>query len=179
MSVTTERLDLIPGTLEMARAEVFERAALPGLVGAELPSAWPPPLNDDDSMRWFMRAAEEPGFQPGWGMWYVVLRQADGRTPTIIGTCGCKTAPVDGEVEIGYSLDPEYQRQGYGSEAVTGLLQWIFEHPEVSSVIAETFPDLLGSIGVLKRNGFALVDGASEPGAIRFRLDRSNTERRM
>ncbi|HCU11539.1 MAG TPA: hypothetical protein DGB72_05365 [Gemmatimonadetes bacterium] len=39
--------------------------------------------------------------------------------------------------------------------------------------IAETLPELEGSIGVLRKCGFTLIDGGSEPGVIRFELDRA------
>jgi RimJ/RimL family protein N-acetyltransferase len=43
----------------------------------------------------------------------------------------------------------------------------------VRRVIAETLPEREGSIGVLRKCGFTLIDGGSEPGVIRFELDRA------
>jgi RimJ/RimL family protein N-acetyltransferase len=42
----------------------------------------------------------------------------------------------------------------------------------VRRVIAETLPELAGSIGVLRRCGFRLLGEGSEPGVIRFELRR-------
>jgi hypothetical protein len=42
----------------------------------------------------------------------------------------------------------------------------------VRRVIAETLPDLVGSIGVLRRRGFRLKGEGSEAGVIRFELTR-------
>ena len=46
-----------------------------------------------------------------------------------------------------------------------------FADPRVTSVIAHTFPELVGSIGVLERTGFRLEEGASDPddpGSVRY-----------
>ena len=74
----------------------------------------------------------------------------------------------EGMVEIGYSILANYQRRGFASEAVRGLLDNAYAHGDVTSVIAETLPELEPSIGVLRNAGFELVGDGSEPGVIRF-----------
>jgi len=80
-----------------------------------------------------------------------------------------KGEPRDGTVEIGYSILPAFQRSGYASEAVAALVEWAFADARVERVIAETFPELAGSIGVLRKTGFHSCEGASEPGLLRFK----------
>lgn len=48
--------------------------------------------------------------------------------------------------------------------------------PTVDIVVAETLPDLVPSIGVLAKLGFALVDTDSEAGVVRYELGRSASE---
>jgi RimJ/RimL family protein N-acetyltransferase len=67
---------------------------------------------------------------------------------------------------------PDFRRQGYATEAAAGLIARAFAHPAVGRVIAETFPELPASIGVLRRLGFSPVDGGSEPGVLRYELPR-------
>lgn len=53
------------------------------------------------------------------------------------GLAGFKGFPdQNGQVEIGYGIDPDYQRQGYMTEAVQCLINWAFEEPTCLSVVA-------------------------------------------
>jgi RimJ/RimL family protein N-acetyltransferase len=80
-----------------------------------------------------------------------VRRLADGMA---IGGVGCKGAPDDrGRVEIGYGLAESARGQGYATEAVLGLLDWLAEQG-VSEVVAECDPGNAPSIAVLRRCGF-------------------------
>jgi RimJ/RimL family protein N-acetyltransferase len=67
---------------------------------------------------------------------------------------------------------PLFQKSGYATEAVTGLLDWMFEHAEVERVIAETLPELHPSIRVLEKTGFVSIGKGSEEGVLRFELTR-------
>jgi len=158
---------LVVATVEIARAN--DRARLSELLNADVPEEWPPPLNDDASAKFFADyLAANPG-AVGWALWYLVL-EAPRRV--VIGNAGFKGKPFDGTVEIGYSIVPEFQRQGYASEAVEALIAWAFGNPGVKRVIAETLPDLHASQSLLRKLGFARIPGAGEPGALRFEKSR-------
>jgi RimJ/RimL family protein N-acetyltransferase len=75
-------------------------------------------------------------------------------------------------VEVGYGIVRDQHRQGYASEATRGLLARAFASPEVTRVTAETYPELVGSIGVLRRCGFRFIGEGSEPGVIRYEITR-------
>ena len=107
-----------------------------------------------------------------WWLYFVVLPQAhDGRT--LIGSVGYKGPPSDdGMVEVGYGIVRDRHRQGYASEAARGLIARAFASPDVTRVTAETYPELVGSIGVLRRCGFRFVGEGSEPGVIRYEITR-------
>ena len=171
MPIRTERLDLVPGTFEILEAELRGRAPLAKLLDIEVPESWPPPLYDADAIRWMLgRLGEEPGFE-AWGFRYFVLRGEAGSVA--VGAGGYKGPPTDdGTVEIGYSILPEYQRRGFASEAVEGLVARAFEDSRASRVLAETLPDLSPSIGVLEKTGFKLLGDGSEPGVIRYGRER-------
>ena len=162
--IFTTRLRLVPATPDIARAELEGSAAFAALLAADVPAGWPPPLNDHDSMTFFLGLAES---SPGWGAWYFVLGK------DLIGNGGFKGPPdADGVVEIGYSIIPEHHRRGFASEAMEALIRWAFSHGEVSRVVAHTFPNLAGSIGVLARLGFRPAGEGEEAGTIRFELVR-------
>jgi RimJ/RimL family protein N-acetyltransferase len=175
VQIETERMTLIPATLPMLRAELTRPEEFSRLLEAEVASPWPPPLNNEASNQWMIRQLEQNPETGGWGMWYYLLRRSGGQRPILIGNGGYKGAPTsDGTVEIGYSIVESYQRKGLGSEAARGLVDHAFRDPSVKRVIAETFPHLVPSIGVLMKNGFHLTGLGSEEGAIQFELKRKN-----
>jgi ribosomal-protein-alanine N-acetyltransferase len=76
-------------------------------------------------------------------------------------------------VEVGYGIVRDQHRHGYASEAAGGLLARAFASPDVTRVTAETYPELVGSIGVLRRCGFRFIGEGSEPGVIRYEITRA------
>ncbi len=173
LTIATDRLELVAGTVDTARAEIDDPAAVFRLLGAERPADWPPPLNDAESMTFFLSGLEKGPELVGWLTWYVALGQRRRGRRVIIGNIGFKGRPdPDGTVEIGYAMRPTFQGRGYATEAVHGLVTWAFSQPGVRRVAAETFPDLTPSIRVLEKNGFHPAGPGSEPGAIRFVLEK-------
>lgn len=170
--IATERLELVPATLELTRAALESERALAAGLGAFVPATWPPEFLDQPSLEFTLDRLGEGAQQAGWWLHFVVLTHgATGRT--LIGSAGYQGPPSpDGTVEVGYGIVREHQRQGYGSETVRGLLAHAFAVPAVQRVIAETLPDLTPSIGVLCKCGFRLIGDGSEPGVIRFELTR-------
>jgi [ribosomal protein S5]-alanine N-acetyltransferase len=172
--VVTERLEIVPATIETTRAALAGEHALAASLQAVVPTSWPPEYLDSSSLKFTLdRLAEGPG-QDGWWLHYVILPYAmAGRT--LIGSAGYKGPPSsDGTVEVGYGIVRDHQRKGYASEAVRGLLENAFSFPAVRRVIAETLPALVPSIGVLRKCGFTLVGEGLEPGVIRFELMRAD-----
>lgn len=171
MILTTARLELVLATPERIRADLQSRDALAEQLNARVPSSWPPELYDRQAAEWAIRYAETNPTLGRWGMYYILDPAAAGG-PTVAGLAGFKGAPADGAVEVGYSILPEFRRRGYASEAVGALVQLAFAHQEVTLVIGETLPSLVGSISVLERNGFRFAGPGSEEGVIRYELRR-------
>lgn len=166
--IRTARLDLIPATTDLVRADLAGREALAAALGVAVPEGWPPELFDEPALRFTLDRLEEESAQAGWWLYYVVRR--DG--PVLVGVVGYKGPPERGEVEIGYGVVPEHQGRGYATEASAALVTRAFAQPEVDAVIAETLPELVPSIGVLEKLRFGFVGEGSEPGVIRYRLER-------
>jgi len=174
LKIRTERLELIPATVELLSAEMENLPLFREKLGAEVPATWPPDLYDRPAQEFTLTYLKENKDGVGWMLWYLVLNNVNENSTALIGTCGYKGKPsADGTVEIGYSVLPEHQRKGYASEAVQALLAHAFSCREVTRVIAETYPELTPSIRVLEKNGFVLIGNGSEPGVIRFELPRT------
>jgi RimJ/RimL family protein N-acetyltransferase len=166
--LTTRRLLLRSATPELAAADLRSRSDFSRLLDAHIPEDWPPPLNDDNSKAFTLNYLERNPDAAGWSTWYFLLPgEMNGRSQAI-GIGGFREKPSQGTVEVGYSIIPDYQRLGFASEAVAGLVGWAFSHPEVQLVTAETLPSLFASIRVLERNGFHLIGEGSEEGVIRY-----------
>lgn len=164
--ILTPRLELVLATPEMLRADLAGPAALGEALGATVPvPGWPPGEWDAPAVRWMLGQVES-GVSPGvWGAWYY-LRAED---RLLVGAGGYKGAPDEsGTVEIGYSVVESVRRRGYATEAALGLTARAFADPSVRRVIAETFPHLVASLGVLRRLGFSPAEAASEEGAVRL-----------
>lgn len=83
--------------------------------------------------------------------WIVVLKEEK----CIIGGIMIKGVPNDkGEVILGYGTDKNYQSKGYMTEALKGLIKWIFQNPDVLSIIADTDKNNIPSHRVLEKSGF-------------------------
>lgn len=170
----TIRLTLYGATVSMARAAAHDVAQLAELIDARVPRAWPPPLMED-TLRFTAETLEAHPEQAGWWAWYFVRTE----DRTIVGAGGLKGPPLlDGTVEIGYSLFEAFHLRGYGTEAAGGLIEWAFSHPEVTRVIAETYPELTASIRVMEKNGLRFSGPGSEDRVIRFELAREVHEAR-
>ena len=171
--IVTERLELVPATMQRTRAALEGEPALAASLGASVPATWPPEFLDPPSLEFTLDRLAVGPEQAGWWLHFVVLAHgASGRT--LIGSAGYKGPPSpDGTVEVGYGIVREHQRNGYASEAVRGLLAHAFADPAVQRVIAETLPELAPSIGVLRKCGFRLIGDGSELGVIRFELTRA------
>jgi len=165
--VTTERLRLVPSTPELARAELSDRLEFGSRLGAEIPENWPPETLVDALPMFLNLMVENPSWE-GWLGWYALA--ARGSELTLVGSAGF-LGPVsgDGVVEVGYSVLPQFQRQGYATEMVEGLVGWARERG-AESVVAQTTDDNTGSRGVLSKLGFTAVGPGQEPGHTLYQL---------
>lgn len=76
----------------------------------------------------------------------------------LIGMCGLLIQTVDDiqELEIGYSILPEYWSQGYASEAAKKCKAYAFKHKLAESIISIIHIDNIGSQKVALNNGMHL-----------------------
>lgn len=163
MVMQTDRLDLVAATLEIVTADLHQRELLPALLGAEIGAGWPPPLMDVRAMQHLKQSLGNESMREGWGAWYWVLRSLR----QLIGISGFKNRPINGAVELGYSVLPQFQKRGLATEAIAAMVDWAFAHG-AECVFAETLPELAASQRVLIKNGFARAIESSDPGVLRF-----------
>ena len=90
----------------------------------------------------------------GWGAWIIVLVCEK----KIVGDLGFLGKPsIEGTVEIGYSIAPDYRGRGYAYEAAQSLIEWAFHNKRVEKTIARCEPGNIASIRVLEKLGMNQV----------------------
>ena len=166
-SLTTSRLLLVQATPVLIAAELEGVGRLAELLGAIVPPDWPPEHHDVETLRFWSEQLSRSG-AAGWWLHYIVLRNANPRT--LVGTVSYKGPPVDGTVEIGYSVVPSWQRRGLATEASRALIEEAWGRG-AEVVVAHTLPDLKPSIRVLEKLGFVASE-SSEPDVLAFVLRR-------
>ncbi len=73
---------------------------------------------------------------------------------TLIGDLGAHFPADDShQVEVGFTVSPMQQRQGFGGEAVTGLLGYLFGSLKKHRVFASVDPRNKSAIALMKRIG--------------------------
>jgi ribosomal-protein-alanine N-acetyltransferase len=82
----------------------------------------------------------------------------------VIGLAGFKGPPLDGAVEIGYSVASAFQGQGLATEGVLSMTEHAFTFPDVTVVFAHTLPAPSSSTRVLEKCGFTKTGEAMDPG---------------
>ena len=169
MMIETDRLRLIPATAALVRAEIGGREELARLLGASVPDNWPPEALAD-ALPTFLGWLEAAPDCAGWFSWYALAKREGPGPPPLMASGGFSGPPQDGTVEIGYSVLPQYEGQGYATEMVTGLAQCAMEQPGVVRVAAEMEWANPASVRVLLKAGFAPSGRAREPGGARFEL---------
>jgi [ribosomal protein S5]-alanine N-acetyltransferase len=163
----TEHLILQPASLELALADLQDPLRFAELLQAEIPDSWPPELYDSDAKQWTLRGVKKD--PAGLITWYILLKRK-AEKPLLIGNAGFKGIPTGDVAEIGYSIVPEWQRHGLGTETVHALAHYSFHDLKLQNLCAHTLPELIASQRVLEKNGFVLRGVPAETDTIRYEI---------
>lgn len=155
MYAETSRLLLVPLTREVIERRLTRdhfTATVPtpaGPLTVIYPPAWP-----GDPLPMFPHKLAT--FDPGEEAWSATL--VERATLTAVGQMGAKGQPDEqGDLEIGYGLNPEVWGRGYATEAVGALVAALLARPEVRRVTAQTATTSPASARVLEKLGFTRV----------------------
>lgn len=167
MTLQTPRFLLVPATAELVALEITGNEALGKALAAEVPDDWPPE-ETADALPWFLSRLRSDASLSGWLNWYGLYRDETGRSPQLVGSAGFFGPPEDCSVEIGYSVLPLFQNQGFATEMVAALVAWALSKPTVECVVAETSAENHASRRVLSKVGFLPVGVGRDAGYLRF-----------
>lgn len=154
--IVSTRLRLTPMSVEALDAlRAGDRSRLERLTGARFPDPLEPPPNTDDALEFFRdQLRENPEIAPWWFRLIV-----DRDSTAVVGSIGCVGPPdAEGAVLFGYSVYPEFRRQGIAAEAAAALVEWALLQPGVIVVRATIPPGHIASEGVATRAGLTRTD---------------------
>ena len=166
--IRTERLDLVPASLELLRAELASAKHLEAALGAHVPEDWPPGEYDRAALAFFCSRLEAEGPPSAdWYVWYAVRRARKGGKGLLIAAAGFLGPPRAGRAEIGYSVIPSARNRGFASEIVQALTEFAFGQG-VGRVVAHTSDSNPASAHVLLRCGFLRAGAGPTPGSVLY-----------
>jgi RimJ/RimL family protein N-acetyltransferase len=91
-----------------------------------------------------------PGSRPGWHQFAIQLD--DGK---VVGDIGVNfDGPGVRQVELGYSLHPDWWGRGIAADALGEMLKWLFEERKVHRAVARTGRDNRRSCALLEKLHF-------------------------
>jgi [ribosomal protein S5]-alanine N-acetyltransferase len=160
-------VSITPAMLAAEDAQDPEFCTLGRLLVARVTQEWPPVHWEPHVFQFILKQYEARPDTVGWHR-YVLLCDTSGKGRTLIGCVGGFPRP-GGDVEIGYSTLPEFQRRGYATAFANTLVTWLLKQKGVVSVNAQTFARLPESIKVMERCGMVFAGEGDEPGTVRYR----------
>jgi len=148
---TTERLLARDWRIDDAEAAfgIYGRMEVMRWLGAEPRQAVPSVAAMRERLEHMIeRAGEHPDF----GLWALELREPQ----TLVGAVLLSPLPgEDGEVEIGWHLNPDHWGHGYATESGRGVVELAFGSRGLSRLLAVVDPDNERSLAVCRRLGMA------------------------
>ena len=158
MMIETTRLILIPADEHLLRSAIQGSDSLSHELRCRVSPDWTEfgtaPL--EHSLKMLELSKDEKG----WGT-YFPIHKTDRR---LIGSCGYKGRPtVEGAVELGYEVAPEYRLKGIGAELVKGLMENAFRFDSVLKIVAYTLPSESASTSILKKLNFRKTAELNDP----------------
>lgn len=116
-----------------------------------------PPAVVNDIARAMVELYARVGFEPPW---IGYLARFDGE---LVGTCGFKSPPIDGRVELAYFTFPEFEGRGIATAMARELVRVARQRDATVAIAAQTLPERNASHRVLEKLGFTHVATLEHP----------------
>lgn len=151
MPLVTERLELVPMTVDIVEAVITRNPArVEALTQARLPAAWPGADLISRAFAFDVDAVRADPERRLWGDRLLITRDGLRR---IVGSVVFHGRPDDGIAEVAYGVEPASQRLGLATEGTRACVLWALEQPGVVSVTATTMPFHQASLRVIEKLG--------------------------
>ena len=161
LSIETQRLTLVPCAPAHLVALIDHPDRFEHVVGLRLAEGLRAYLvSDDVDPGWLATVREGSEADPWLYGFFVVHRE----NRTVVGSAGFKGPPdANGSVEIAYGIAPQFQGQGYATEAAMALVTFARDRGQARLVVAHTPPLANASTRVLEKCQFVCVGSVLDP----------------
>lgn len=149
--IETPRLQLVALLAEEIRALIAGNTSVAASsAGLVFPTGWPEDRDARDGLPWHLGHLERDVTHSAWRVRVVVDRASS----LVVGSINLKGPPNDeGDVEIGWGIDPSVRGRGYASEAAAAVARWASAQAGFTSISATIPDDNLPSQRVAARLG--------------------------
>jgi predicted acetyltransferase len=119
---------------------------------------------------------KDPDKDPSFYTMWIVIEKI--KKAIIGGICFHGEPDENGEVEIGYGIDVDYRNQGYMTETINGMINWIRNNKKVNIIKAETDVCNISSVRVLKKNGFELFHQIEDMVTLKLEMNKPTIDKK-
>ncbi len=152
-SIHTDRLVLMPVTLEITRALIDGNHGEFEKMGIKTNEKWPTEATKD-ILPIVNKSLEENKLPSGFEFWMIIKKE----NMQIIGDIGFHGKPDEkGEVEIGYGLVEKERGKGFGFEALKAMIDWAISQDNVKVIRADCLISNEPSVRILEKVGMREV----------------------
>lgn len=148
-NIYTERLRLVPVTLEITRSLLSGSNEEVEKLGIRVDLSWPT-KDTMDILPIINKSLEIDKVPSGFEFWMIVQKD----TMEVVGDIGFHGKPnAEGEVEIGFGLVEQARKKGIGFEALKAIMEWLSYQESVKVVKADCLINNIPSAKILQRLG--------------------------
>jgi RimJ/RimL family protein N-acetyltransferase len=159
MSIQTKNLILAPHLPRHLRALICSEQEFQNTAGLRVAAG----IRDQllSASPDFMARLESAQECDPWQFGFAVIHKIDN---VLIGMCGFPGPPdASGIAEIAYGIAPNYQGNGYATEAAGAMIAFATQDPRVKGICAHTLAETNASTRVLEKCGFKKAGDAVDP----------------
>ena len=149
IEIFTERLLIVPCSLDIAKSIVFHRQELEDRSPIIIPKGWPAPLVTG-LLPFYIEKLEKDDSEYGWGLW-LVINYAE---KSIIGDVYVHSKPDKmGTVHLSYTMVSDLNDTSLTYESIDALIEWMITQKDVKKVITECSDSNTQSIKLFEKLG--------------------------
>ncbi|MBP0904077.1 GNAT family N-acetyltransferase [Mariniflexile gromovii] len=156
--IETQNLKLIPCDTEILKSAIQGNEAIAAKLNVIVQNNWTE--FGISALQYSLDRLIESEEEKNWWTYFPIYKQDN----KLIGSGGYKGKPtIEGTVEIGYEITPDYRNRGIATEMTKGLIQNAFNDSRVKLIIAHTLGFENPSTKVLLKCGFTKTQKINDP----------------
>lgn len=149
IEIFTDRLLIVPCSLDIAKSLVFHRKELEKRSPIIIPEGWPYP-NVTGMLPIYIEKLETDDSEYGWGLW-LIINYAE---KSIIGDVYVNGKPDQkGTVHLSYNMVKNLTDRSLTYESIDALIEWMITQKDVKKVITECCDNNTESIKLFEKLG--------------------------